>query len=139
MFAGRRGHGATLNGEAISPDESTSLTDGRITIGFSHRSQPEEVVPVIDLLLRAGGMYARNGSGALGLVYVACGRNTGYYEPHINSWDCYGAVVILREAGANVCEAEAGDGLTEGCEIIATAPGITREFDELLEKARAMR
>jgi myo-inositol-1(or 4)-monophosphatase len=139
MFAGRRGHGATLNGEAISPDESTSLTDGRITIGFSHRSQPEEVVPVIDLLLRAGGMYARNGSGALGLVYVACGRNTGYYEPHINSWDCYGAVVILREAGADVCEAEAGDGLTEGCEIIASAPGITREFDELLEKARAMR
>ncbi len=79
LFAARRGHGATLNGEAIRPDYSTSLADGRFTIGFSHRSKPHQVSGVIHALLESGGMYATDGAGTLALIYVACGRTIGYY------------------------------------------------------------
>ena len=132
LFAAMKGCGATLNDKPITPSASNSLRVGRMNMGFSHRSKAEEITPVIDALIRAGGMYYNAGSGTLGLVHVACGRAIGYYEPHINSWDCYGAVAILREAGADVCEAEAGNGLTEGCEIITTVSGVTKEFSALL-------
>ncbi len=139
LFAARRGHGATLNGEPIRPADATSLTDGRFTIGFSHRSKPHQVTAVIHALLEAGGMTASSSAGTLGLIYVACGRTIGYYEPHINSWDCYGAVAVLREAGAWVNNAEAGDGLVAGCEIIATAPGVKQPFLDLLAAVKAAR
>ncbi len=136
LFSALQGNGAHLNGKPITPDPSTSIQDGRFCIGFSHRSQPIEVTSVLQAHLEAGGMYTCLGSGALGLVYVACGRYIGYYEPHINSWDCYGAVAIIREAGADVVEAEAGDGLTRGCEIIASVKGVTAAFAEVLAKAK---
>jgi len=132
LFAGGIGFGATLNEKPIAPDASADIGRDAFSIGFAHRSKPEEVIPVLDRLLKAGGMYVRGGSGALSLVYVACGRTIGYYEPHINSWDSYAAVAILREAGADVVEAEAGDGLTKGCEIIATAPRVTEAFRAIL-------
>ena len=67
------------------------------------------------------------------------GRYIGYDEAHINSWDCFGAIAILREAGAHTVNAEAGRGLTEGCEIIATVPGITKAFANILKTAKASR
>jgi myo-inositol-1(or 4)-monophosphatase len=137
LFAARRGHGATLNGKPIRPDDTTSLTQGRFTIGFSHRSKPHQVTDLFRALLDCGGIYATGSAGTLGLIYVACGRTIGYYEPHINSWDSYAAVVMLREAGAWVCDAEAGDGLVAGCEIIATAPGIKQPFLDLLAAVKA--
>lgn len=137
LFSALEGNGAHLNGREISPDPSTSLQDGRFCIGFSHRSRPEDVTKVLHGHLEAGGMYTSIGSGALGLAYVACGRYIGYYEPHINSWDCYGAVAIIREAGADVIDAEAGNGLTEGCEIFASVKGVTAAFTDILAKAKA--
>jgi myo-inositol-1(or 4)-monophosphatase len=139
LFSALEGNGAHLNGRAITPDPSTSIRDGRFCIGFSHRTTPGSVTSVLHAHLQAGGMYTCLGSGALGLVYVACGRYIGYYEAHINSWDCYGAVAILREAGAHVVDAEAGNGLTEGCEIIATVPGVTDAFAEILKQAKSGR
>jgi myo-inositol-1(or 4)-monophosphatase len=136
LFAAQCGNGATLNGKSINASTSTSLNNGRMCIGFSHRSSADEITPVFDALIKAGGIYVCYGTGALGLVYVACGRLIGYYEPHMNSWDCYGAIAIIREAGGNTCDAEAGNGLTEGCEIIATAPGITDEFARLLASSK---
>jgi len=132
LFAGGRGLGAVLNGVPIAPDPAPDVTQDAFSIGFSHRSKPQEIIPVLTRLLDAGGMYLRGGSGALSLAYVACGRTIGYYEPHINSWDCYAAVAILREAGAHVVDAEAGDGLIKGCEIIASAPGVTDAFMAIL-------
>jgi myo-inositol-1(or 4)-monophosphatase len=137
LFAARRGHGATLNGQAIRPDGTTSLADGRFAISFSHPSKPHQASSVIHALLECGGLHEGPVGGALGLAYVACGRTIGYYEPHINSWDCYGAVAVLREAGAWVCDAEAGDGLIAGCEIIATAPGVKQPFLDLLAGVKA--
>ena len=70
------------------------------------------------------------------LVYIACGQYISYYEAHINSWDCFGAIAILREAGAYTVKAEAGRDLTKGCEIIATAPGVTKAFAKILKTAK---
>ena len=78
LFAGGDGVAATLNGQPVRPHPGTSLADGLTYLGYSPRSRPDQIVPVLDRLLRAGGMYVRNGSGALGLCDVACGRLVGF-------------------------------------------------------------
>src|SRR3546814_1196598 len=74
LYAARRGGGTFLNGKRQPVPPARSLKDGLFGTGFSHRSRPEDVVPFIDALLRDGGMFMRNGSGALMLAYVAVGR-----------------------------------------------------------------
>jgi myo-inositol-1(or 4)-monophosphatase len=124
LFGGGAGIAATLNGEPIALHPGTALTDGLTYLGCSPRVTADQVVPVLDRLLRGGGMYVRNGSGALGLCDVACGRLLGFVEPHINSWDCLGAIAVLQAAGAQVSDFLAGDGLLRGNPLVAGPPAV---------------
>jgi myo-inositol-1(or 4)-monophosphatase len=85
---------------------------------------------VFERLLGAGGMFFRNGSGALGLCYVACGRLLGYVEPHINSWDCLGAIAVIEAAGGRTNDYLTGDALLYGNRLAAGPPAV---FDALVD------
>ncbi len=132
LFVGAVGSPATRNGRPISPHPGQALTDGLTYLGCSPRVSADQVVPVLDRLLRAGGMYVRNGSGALGLCDVACGRLLGYVEPHINSWDCLGAVAVLEAAGATVSDFLSEDGLLSGNPIVAGPPAVFEALSTVL-------
>ncbi|MCS6779111.1 MAG: inositol monophosphatase [Geminicoccaceae bacterium] len=136
LFAARAGGGATLDGRPIRVADATSLAEGTVSVGFSHRSRPEEVAPVFGRLLAAGGMYHRHGSGALGLAWTACGRLIGYIEPHMNSWDALAGLLLVAEAGGRVNDFLAGDGLVAGNRVVAVAPGIAHAIAELVPWAR---
>ena len=136
LFAGGDGVPATLNGDPVRPHPGGSLADGLTYLGYSPRVGADQIVPVLDRLLRAGGLYVRNGSGALGLCDVACGRLIGYVEPHINSWDCLGAVAVLHAAGAQVSDFLAGDGLLQGNPIVAGPPAVYADLVAVLGDAR---
>lgn len=69
-------------------------------------------------------MFQRTGSGALSLAWVAAGRLLGYFEPHINSWDCLAGILLVSEAGGWTNDFLENDGLRRGNEIIVSAPGI---------------
>jgi myo-inositol-1(or 4)-monophosphatase len=77
-------------------------------------------------------MYMRNGSGALMLAYVAVGRLVGYFEPHINSWDCLAGLLLVREAGGWTCDFLADDGLTRGNVCAASAPAVADEVQAMI-------
>jgi len=132
LFAGALWQAATRNNEEIRPHGGASVADGLTYLGASPRVGPEQVVPVLDRLMRAGGMFVRGGSGALGLCDVACGRLVGYVEPHINSWDCLGAIAVLRSAGCSVNDYLTGDALLKGNRIVAGPPAIFDELDAIL-------
>jgi myo-inositol-1(or 4)-monophosphatase len=74
-------------------------------------------------------MFVRNGSGALGLCDVACGRLLGYVEAHINSWDCLGGIAVCRSAGARVNDYLSDNALLRGGPIVAGSPQL---FDQLV-------
>ena len=63
LFIGGAGRTAELNGQPIAPRPDASVGDGLTYLGCNPRLRPEQVVPVLDRLLRAGGMFVRNGSG----------------------------------------------------------------------------
>lgn len=136
LFAARRGGGATLDGRPIRVAEATSLADGTVSVGFSHRSRPEDVAPVFARILAAGGMYQRHGSGALGLAWTACGRLIGYIEPHMNSWDALAGLLLVGEAGGLVNDFLAAEGLDRGNRVVAVAPGVASAIAELAPWAR---
>ena len=131
LFAARRGGGAWLDGTPLSPAPATSLADGTTGIGYSLRRPGQATLDVLAPLLAADGMFQRNGSGALMLAYVAAGRLIGYFEAHINSWDCLAGLALVREAGGWTSDYLTGDALASGNPLAAAAPGLAAEMQRL--------
>jgi len=132
MFTARHGAGAWLNGSRLSLAAETRLTNSLTGIGASHRTTPAHVAEAIRRLMGAGGMFYRNGSGALMLAAVAAGRLGGYYEPHMHPWDCLAGLLMVREAGGRTHPFPAGAALEQGGRVLGAAPGVWDALNGLL-------
>jgi myo-inositol-1(or 4)-monophosphatase len=132
LFVARRGAGASLNGRPIQPHTGKTLQDGIVSVGYSPRVGPAQILPVLQRLLAAGGMFHRNGSGTLSLCYVGCGRLLGYVEPHINSWDCLAALLVITEAGGQTNDFLAGEALLNGNRVVAGPPAVFAALQAVL-------
>jgi myo-inositol-1(or 4)-monophosphatase len=131
LFAGGVEFAATLNGQPVDRHPGQSVRDGIVGVGYSTRVTPDAFLPMFERLLQQGGMFYRDGSGALTLCYVASGRLLGYIEPHMNSWDCLGAIAVIRAAGLMTNDVLADDGLRRGCRVIAGNPAIYAELERI--------
>ena len=135
LFAGGAGHPATLNGKPVDVSKASSVKEGLVCSGYSPKSGPAEFLPAFEAFLKAGGMFYRDGSGALGLCYVAAGRLIGFFEPLIRSWDCLGAVAVLQAAGLKTNDFLAGDGLFSGNPLIAGNAEVYAELRAIVNTA----
>ena len=129
LFAGGAGNPATLNGSPVGKHPGKSITEGIVGVGYSPHVSASKFLPIFSRLLDEGGMFYREGSGALTLCYVACGRLVGYIEPYINSWDCLGALAVNQAAGLITNDFLENDGLTKGNRVIV---GKREVYDELV-------
>jgi myo-inositol-1(or 4)-monophosphatase len=129
LFAGGKGRPATLNGAPVRRHPGKSIREGLVATGYSPRVSGAQFLGPFSALLEGGGMFFRDGSGALNLCYVGAGRFLGYMEPHINSWDCLGAIAVIEAAGLKVNDFLAGEGLHKGNPIVAGVPEV---FDHLM-------
>lgn len=123
-YVGRRGGRATLNGAPIQVSAAARLDEGMVGVGYSLRVTPAGFLPMFGRLLEQGGMFTREGSGALSLCSVACGRLIGYVEPHINSYDCLGALAVIEAAGGRFNDFLADGGLVKGNRLVAGPPAL---------------
>ena len=137
MFHALQGQGAFVNAVSLKASQACALSDGVLGVGFSHRVPVSAFLPFLGRTLSSGGMFIRNGSGALMLAYVAAGRLIGYYEPHINAWDCMAGIVLVQEAGGTVNDFLAGNGLLQGNPIIAAGAGLYAVLVETIEPVQA--
>jgi myo-inositol-1(or 4)-monophosphatase len=128
LFAAIRSGGATLNGRPIAVDGVGRLDTGLIGLGVSHRAPSNATAGVVLRLLEAGGIFIRSGSGALMLAHVACGRLIGYYEAHINVWDCLAGLLIITEAGGWAADFPGHDQLLAGGPVMAAAPQVRADL-----------
>ena len=134
MFRAERGAGAWLNDRRIRVSTASSLRGSLLVTGFPFR-RPEEIDTYLrsfgELLARTAGVR-RDGSAALDLCYVACGRVDGFWETGLSPWDLAAGVVIVREAGGQVTDYAGKPGFLESGEIIAAAPGLHGPVLEVL-------
>ncbi|KMW58566.1 Inositol-1-monophosphatase [Candidatus Rhodobacter oscarellae] len=122
-FLATRGGGATLNGAPMAVRD-VPLTEGTICVGSSRRSPPADFAWLLQSIVEAGGVFARTGSGALGLAYVAAGRYLGYTESYMNAWDCLAGQLLIAEAGGLVEEQDDAAFIAAGGRVIAGAPQV---------------
>ena len=58
-------------------------------------------------MTRAGGVR-RLGAASLDLAFLAAGRFDGFWERGLKSWDMAAGIVMIREAGGYVSDADGG-------------------------------
>jgi myo-inositol-1(or 4)-monophosphatase len=125
LWLARRGAGATLNGVPIAAAGTREFSSASIELGWSPRIPNADYLGVAERLLAIGANVRRAGSGALGLAYVADGRQDGYAELHMNPWDCLAGLLLVSEAGGRVNDFLAGGaGLVSGNPVLAVAPAL---------------
>lgn len=132
LFHACNGQGAWLNEKRLSVHSAPDICHGVMGVGTSHRRGKEHFIPFVTQLLEEGGTFIRNGSGALMVAYVAAGRLIGYYETHINSWDCLAGLVLVKEAGGVANDFLRGDGLTQGNPLLVASPRIYAQLAPMI-------
>jgi myo-inositol-1(or 4)-monophosphatase len=138
LFIAERGKGAFLNNRRIRVAARNDMADAVVACGLPHVGKGDHGLFLREtaaVMGHVGGMR-RWGAAALDLAYVACGRLDAYWERGLNSWDIAAGILMIREAGGFISDADGGsDPLTKktvacGNEI------IHRELVALLKKAK---
>ena len=103
LFAAERGKGASLNNKPIRVSEAEDLGNALLVTGFPYdfRDRPDFARHFSEFLVRSRGVR-RDGSAAIDLAYVACGRFDGFWEEGLNPWDVAAGVLLIEEAGGQV-------------------------------------
>ena len=109
MFAAERGQGATLNGRRMRVSEIDDLNSAMLCTGFPYnvRERPNFERDFANFTMEAQAVR-RDGSAAIDLAYVACGRFDGFWEDGLNAWDVAAGVLLIEEAGGLVTDFEGG-------------------------------
>jgi myo-inositol-1(or 4)-monophosphatase len=102
-FAAERGLGATLNGRRIRVSEVDDLNRAMLCTGFPYnvREMGDFARHFYNFIMHAQAVR-RDGSAALDLAYVACGRFDGFWEEGLRPWDVAAGVLFVEEAGGRV-------------------------------------
>jgi myo-inositol-1(or 4)-monophosphatase len=102
-FAAERGAGATLNGRRIRVSDKSDLNEALLCTGYPYdvRGRDNFVRNFKNFILHAQGVR-RDGSAALDLAYVACGRFDGFWEEGLRPWDVAAGALLVEEAGGRV-------------------------------------
>ncbi|MFC3149725.1 inositol monophosphatase family protein [Litoribrevibacter euphylliae] len=99
-FYGIKGEGAYLNEQKISINDCLQLSQALIATGLPYdKSQIDSLLPNISSVIQHARDIRRNGSAAIDLCWVACGRLHAYYET-VQPWDMAAGRLIAKEAGA---------------------------------------
>jgi myo-inositol-1(or 4)-monophosphatase len=131
LFLAGRGQGAWLNGRPLRVSNINVLTTASAEIGWSSRKPVDGYLDLVSRTMHAGCAVRRAGSGALGLAYVSAGRIECYAEQHINAWDVAAGLLLVTEAGGQVNDFWANDGLRQGNVVLASNALLADSFSAL--------
>jgi myo-inositol-1(or 4)-monophosphatase len=107
LFAAERGQGVTLNDRPIRVSAIGDLNSAMLCTGFPYnvRERPNFARDFSNFTMNAQAVR-RDGSAALDLAYVACGRFDGFWEDGLNPWDIAAGVLLIQEASGLVTDYE---------------------------------
>ena len=103
MFAAERGRGATLNERKIRVSSVEELSGAMLCTGFPYnvRERPDFARDFTNFTMNAQAVR-RDGSAALDLAYVACGRFDGFWEDGLSPWDIAAGALLIAEARGRI-------------------------------------
>src|SRR5439155_21581857 len=106
LFTAARGQGARRNGQPIRVSRVARLADALLATGFPSdvMSRSRRVAREFEGFLPRAQGVRRDGSAALNLCYLACGRFDGFWEPRLHPWDVAAGSLIVEEAGGRITD-----------------------------------
>lgn len=133
-FAAELGGGATLNNLPIAVSKTEDLSSALFGTGVPFGSMAHVADSAADIgrLMPHCAGVRRMGSAALDLACVAAGRLDGFWERKLQLWDIAAGLVLLREVGAVVQGAHAGEEPEQSGTVITATPILFSEFTSYL-------
>jgi myo-inositol-1(or 4)-monophosphatase len=135
MYLAEKGSGATLDGKPIHISENDNLLTAIVASNFPlniSRDSEDNLSKWAAVVKRVMGIRC-DGSAALDLCSVACGRFDAFWDHTLSRWDIAAGALIAMEAGAMISDFEGGKSFLERGEIIAASPAV---FDPLTKIIR---
>lgn len=138
LFSAELGSGAYLNEKSIKVSAVRTVKESLLCTGFTHENEwmvEENLIHFANFIKRAQAVR-RDGSAALDLCYVACGRYDGFWELGLNPWDTAAGSLILKEAGGKITDFNGREFSIYSEELLATNGIIHKEMLDVLSLGR---
>jgi myo-inositol-1(or 4)-monophosphatase len=138
FFSAELGKGAYMNEKSIRVSRVSAIKESLLCTGFTHENEwmVDENLRHFENFIRRAQAVRRDGSAALDLCYVACGRYDGFWELGLHPWDTAAGFLILKEAGGKITDFSGKEFSIYGEEIVATNGIIHDEMISVLSLGR---
>ncbi len=129
LFTAAKGEGAFLNRKPIRVSGVEKLDASLLCTGFPPpRRSPNPNVAYYARFTTISHGVRRDGSAALDLCYIACGRFDGFWEFGLKPWDAAAGVLLVREAGGIATDIAGGPWRLHGNSILASNGRVHEEM-----------
>jgi len=136
LFWTERGRGAFMNDRRLRVAARTRFEEAVFATGIpflGHGQHARFLKELHQVSQRVSGVR-RFGAAALDLAWVAAGRFDGFWERDLSPWDLAAGILMVKEAGGVVTDADGGDDpLATGSVCAAN----TELHSKLLERLKA--
>ena len=136
LYTAERGGGAFLNDRRLRVGARRKLSDCVIGTGVPHLGRGHHgnfLIEMRHVMAEVAGVR-RMGAAALDLAYVAAGRLDGFWESGLSPWDMAAGILMIREAGGFVSDAEGGTDMLEKGSIVAGNEIIQKTLLQTIRK-----
>jgi myo-inositol-1(or 4)-monophosphatase len=106
LFSAQLGGGAYCNNAKIKVSNTDAIEQSLLSTGFPYdtmEANDDNMLRFTTLTDQSHGVR-RDGSAALDLCFVACGRSDGFWETGLSPWDTAAGSLIVTEAGGVVTD-----------------------------------
>lgn len=136
LFTAVQGKGAWLNGKPIHVSDTRSLAEALLASGFPYNAweNSDNNTQEWARVLRHVVSLRSDGSAALDLCHVACGRLDGYWEIDLDPWDMAAGSLIVTEAGGVISNRYGQPFDLFGRSIVAATAELHRPLLKLLQE-----
>lgn len=137
-FTAGAGMGAFRNGERISVSPTEDLRRSLLSTGFAYdvKSSADNNFDYFRGFVLTGQAIRRDGSAALDMCYLACGRFDGFWELKLNPWDTAAGLLILRESGGMATRLDGSPYDIHQPDILASNGRIHGQMLEVVRRVR---
>jgi len=138
LFVAERGSGAVLNNGRIQVSKTDQLMQSILSTGFPYDIKTSRLTNLENWASFAMNAQAlrRDGSAALDLCYVACGRFDGFWELNLSAWDTAAGTLIVTESGGRITNFSGGEFSNYKPEVVASNGLIHDRMIEVLAMPR---
>jgi myo-inositol-1(or 4)-monophosphatase len=138
LFTASPGTGAFRNGERIFVSKTRELRKSLLATGFAYdvKTSSDNNFDYFRAFVLTGQAIRRDGSAALDLCYLACGRFDGFWELKLRPWDTAAGLLILREAGGVASRLDGGPYDIHQPDLLASNALIHGQMVDVLRTAK---